>query len=701
MSGKSEIKPEVFRAQFGDCVRAVAKAPLAAKHNFIPRAEPDDASDTLVNVRYVIQDAGILLHGYDNLVRASARNEDSGYKTTGATGDALAAYLMLQAKETFRTHPNIHTFVLLMDKGAYMPRPKHYVQAHRSSSIVDTMEQKGVMPIEEVSANGALPRIVARGVPLPPWIAVRANRTIYRHATAELLELALDSVVPPPGRRIIFDFMDRAASSPDTLDDWMCSERLLVDAYASETIEKARELLRKRADWRERAAEIVSALGHGGHVHSVPICVETSLDGTRYTPFLLRNAANMCGEADVGVSFWWRAMCDDRVATTLRGCRRVIPAPIHDSVREYYTAADLAEIERQRAAAPIDTSPLTPAEQCAWATAYMERHQAVLQDVNAPVLEKIRAVEAYFDDPRLELAHRLLQPNGAQNPCRPGRANVGCVLSSDTDFLSLLPLSFAQLAYEAELEDRPLQWCVENSMLLSIGECKVMRTGWLSGPADYYVAPTAAAKRKREDEGKAPAEEPLHFVANELWDVAKMAFKVRRLAEARDASSDETIGARWYLERAASFATFAASCGNDYLAGLTGINRADMWQAFVACGSSLVRYDERQKLCVLVPERYTDYIKHCYWHALTNKHKNSTANKPKKPAAQMTCAEVFDCWRGKFKVIWAPPSDETLNLMYQRTQWWLVYVMRAHESAADLLDDKLCGWPPGSTDVMV
>jgi hypothetical protein len=50
---------------------------------------------------------------------------------------------------------------------------------------------------------------------------------------------------------------------------------------------------------------------------------------------------------------------------------------------------------------------------------------------------------------------------------------------------------------------------------------------------------------------------------------------------------------------------------------------------------------------------------------------------------------------------WHMPDDERLALMYQRTQWWLVYVMHSYDSITALLDDKVCGWPPGTTDVMV
>jgi len=713
--GKAAIKVEVFRANFAGAATAVVKAADESRNNFVPA----DAGDALAGVRYVVSDAGIGLHGYDNLVRADPHDVDAGYRTTGATGAQLAGYVLAPVRRAFRELPGCETFVLAMDKACFMPRPKVYTQTGRTSSLVDALEQRNIEPIE-TPADGSMPTLVAADLELPPWMAVRANRTLYRHATAQLFDLIVATYRPPAGCRLIIDCLDTAATSPESLDAWMRTERVVCDAYARSVIERARRLLRGAANWRTEARRIVAQLGHGGHVRSVPICIETSADGHTYAPFLLRNAANVCGEADVGVLFWLNALQARRQHVTLDG-ERLVARALDAADAEFYTDEQLAghaALADERGAPP---EPFV--ERCRAAQALLDAIDAARDDVEANqsrVDGDAARLGARSERARraatLVGAHRSAPPD--QVPCR------GLVLSSDTDFLALLTLWYAWLtatANGARTADEGPGYAYFNAPLLSIGQCEVLRTGRLGSAADYYVRPPAAKRRRDEEERAEMSPEqraalppaPVPIKAHEVWDIARLWALVKsRMELALDEcgapadDDDETIDEPTHaMNLAASFAAFCASCENDYLAGLPFVNRRCMFDALLALDGPLAHYDADSGVGVLSPGRYATYIKHCYHRALTTAH--GKANKPPRPAAQMSYVEMAAAVAKKYKITTKTgpqkqmPSADRLKLMYERTQWWLVYALCAWRDITELLDDTQWGWPPGSTDVWV
>ena len=708
--GKSEIKHDIFRKHFATAVRAIRKGANEGKNNFVPSAEPADTTQTLANVTYIVEDTGVRFHGFDNVARIDVRDEDAGYRVTGATGDSLVQFILAPVRRAFNTHPHIRTFIMVMDKGCFMPRPKQYVQTLRTQSLVDSMEQKGIQPIE-VPEGGALPDIVAAGKMLPPWAAVRANRTLYRHATCKVFDMIAETYKPPPGCRVILDYLDLAATAPETLDDWMCSKRLLCDDYARSVIEESRELLRDRADWRTEARHILSTLAHGGHVESLSICIETDLAGNTFSPFVLENSGNTCGEADVGILFWLQNMQADRQHLTLEGLRnnaRVVP----EENKKYYTVRQLLDMANQAELAPRVPEPL--AVQRAWAANIITQAEQAASSVfadfsrggNVDIVNSDLTNMHHLSN-TVQHAKKLALKLHADNPCR--EPNRGMVFSCDTDFLSLLPLWYAQMCAETARAGKPPSYCFDNAPLLCIGECQVVRVGWLNDYTDYYEKPKAPSKKRTEagaveckDVGGMVviAQEPI--VALEIYDIARVLARLNQLLDEKGGVIENPTPEH-YVARAASFAVFCASCENDFLAGLYYVNRTNMFAAFLDLCGDLVQYGElesRENVAVVIPAKYTQYVKHCYYHSLNNARGN--ANKPERPATALTYTDMAALVRKKYKTSEKShmPSLERIKLIYQRLQWWLIYALRSHASITQLLDDTVWGWPPGTTDVM-
>ena len=733
---KAQIKPEVFRAHCARAALAVPKDETDSRNNFVPYFEHAERDyERLDDTRSAIEDSGVRLHGFDNTLPAESGNLDAGYTTKALTGDDLAKILLAPVNRFFRNFRRGTTFVMVMDLSPWMPRPKRHTQKDRTAQLNKTLERKNIAPLR-VPASGAMPTIVAEGKVLPPWPAVRANRTLYRHATAQLLALVERTYKPPPGRRLIIDCVDTAITSPCDLDAWMRTERVECDDYARGVVERARAALRGRADWRTKVRDIVNVLGHGNHMRSVPVCIETNSDGLTYAPFLLRNVVKTCGEADIGILYWVHALSAARLHHTLHGERRLVDElPSRASeLGDFYTEAQRAEHAAQKAALggadALAPQPQPFAEQCRDAQRLLDAIDAARNDVTAnQSLSDGAARRAGDQSARAHLAHALLgeQRSADTLDLVPNRA---LVFSSDTDFLSLLTAHHAQAladAHDAALRDgtdpqRAHQRVVCNAPLLSIGECRVLRCGALTSAEDYYVLPS---KAKRDAAARARAKltpeqraamppEPQWTTALEVWDIARVwdcvfdklrsSYQERAEREQRDdeaANDGDGNEAQRILDAASTFALFCASCQNDYLAGLGGVNRTDMFAGLLALGAPLVAYDKARRMPIIDPTRYANYIKHCYHRSLAAK--RGKANKPPRAAHLMSYEQVAAVVRQKYKTSDKShmPTRARLALMYQRSQWWIVYAMSGWRGIDALLDDTVWGWPEGSTDVWV
>ena len=683
MSGKSKIKHDVFRPHFFAAVRAVPRHATDGKSNFIPRPEKRDKGGTIANARFCIEDTGVRMHGFNNVHKigspavagdgdATAEAEadptydaaaepdaeengtngaKTGYEVESINGTALMHFVLSPVRRAFASHPRIKTFIMVMDKGIFMPRPKIHVQKSRTATMLKTMEAQQIMPI--TYAPGAIPEIVAADRILPPWIAVRADRTLYYHAISQLFEMIHALYRPPRGCRLIIDCLDMAATAPNSLGEWMHSQRLVLDEYAQLVVARARHALRDNANWWNEARRITYELGHAGHVKSVPICIETSDDGITYLPFPLFNAANNAGEADIEIHDWMTKMSELEQHVTFGG-ERVIAAPLDERNLEFYDTDMLREHEALAALRGPEPLPLS---------------------------EQPEQTAAPGDD--------------AVNPCT--RPNRGLILTCDTDFLSLTLMWYARFCYKNRATGLN---CLDNAPLFAIGECQVLRTGWLQSADDFYVKPK---KRKRE-QGAPPPVQPGDvggpIAALEVYDIHRL----WQLVTGCNVAADSNLAA---LERVASFVAFCAMCGNDYLAGLYFVSRVSMFKAYkrlynaATTTASLVHFIDGERLTAVVnPAVYVHFIKSCYWEALMAA--TGQANKPNSPASAMSYTAVARIVANKYNnANRHMPDEDTLQLMYDRLTWCINYALHGPQSITQLLDDAHWGWRSHTIDVRV
>lgn len=692
MSGKSKIKHDVFRPHFFSSVRAIPRLAGDGKTNFIPKPEKRDSGATIANARYVIEDTGVRMHAFNNVHKVNpaerAEGEEgagddadedfdatrpanltsaaaaTGYYVENMYGTALLQFVLAPVRKAFASHARIKTFIIVMDKSIFMPRPKTYVQMGRTNTMLRTMEAQQIKPI--VYNPGEIPEIIAADKIIPPWIAVRADRTLYQHAIDQLVALMCALYKPPRGRRLIIDVLDMAATAPNSLDEWMHSARLVMDDYAKETVARAKELLHGNADWWVEARRVTYELGHGGHVWSVPIQIYTDDEGMTYKAGLLYNALKNGGEADLEIHNWFTDMTEERQHITMRG-ELLAGDPLDERNLEFYDVNQVQEM--------LD-----------------------LANTRAP--DPLPFAQMGED--------RIAPGDDEQNPCT--HPNRGIVLTCDTDFLSLTLLWYARYCFLNRAG--PIN-CIDNAPLFSIGECQVLRTGWLQDAKDYYTRPlkrkAAAAATLNEDGTEAvpasvanelvgaPAVTGCPVTALEVWDVHRLWQMVSQCDVATNSSMK-------HLARVASFAVFCALCGNDYLAGLYFVSRVSMFAAYrkmleaSASPTLLVSFDNAEKLTVIVnPIVFVQLIKGSHWQQLMSL--KGVANKPDKPVDRMSYSATARIVAAKYKDKKRHmPNADDLALIYQRLTWCGNYMFHGPQSNTEILDDNVWGWPAGTIE---
>ncbi len=673
MSGKSKIKHDVFRPNFFGAVRAIPKLAGDGKTVFIPKPEKRDKGATIANARYVIEDTGVRMHAFNNvhsLARNNTANNDAdddaqdenfdvnnptaparpttGFTVESLTGAALMQFVLAPVRRAFRAHDRIKTFIMVMDKGIFMPRPKTYVQNNRTEQMLATMEKQQIKPI--VYKPGEIPEIVALDKVLPPWISVRVDRTLYQHAVDQMFALVMALYKPPRGRRLVIDCLDMAATAPNSLGEWMHSARIVMDDYAKRVVTEAKVLLANNANWWTEARRLTYELGHGGHIWSVPVAIYTDDDGVTYKPYLLTNALRQRGEADMEIHTWFTDMDETRQHITLGG-EMVLADPIDERHKEFYNAAQLLEMAEA-------------------ATTY------------GP--EPVPFADAVLD--------RVAPGDDAFNPCT--HPNRGIVLTCDTDFLSLTVLWYARYCFLHRATEIN---CIDNAPLFSIGECQMVRTGWLQSHTDYFVKPK---KRKAADALNEDGTEvvplnptpPQVITALEVWDVHRL----WQMVSGAERAQNSGIA---HLARVTSFAAFCALCGNDYLDGLAWVSRVSMFKAYSKLMSTrppeelLITFDNENSLTAIVnPIVFIHLIKGCYWYQLQSL--PGKTNKPEFPVDRMTYSAVARIMAAKYKDKKRhAPDDDRLALLYERLTWSINYALHGPQAIADILDDSVWGWP--------
>jgi hypothetical protein len=441
----------------------------------------------------------------------------------------------------------------------------------------------------------------------------------------------------------------------------MHSERIQLDDYAKGVVRRTRELLADNPDWWIEARRITYELGHAGHIRSVPICIETNEEGQTYLPFLLHNATCRAGEADIEIHGWFTRMSEWEQHKAFEGERR-LAGDLDQRNIDYYSVEQIREMAE--AAEFRGPQPLPLADQP---------------------------------------GERIAPGDESVNNCT--HPNRGLVLTCDTDFLSLTLLWYARFCFKNR--DTGLN-CLDNAPLFAIGECQVLRTGWLQEPTDFYKKPTKKRKRAADDvdsTGAAPPPPPEPVVENapisalEVYDVHRL----WQLVSGCDVAAHSTLA---HLEKVASFVAFCTICGNDFLANLRGVSHTNMFAAYQRFANdpampTLVRFDNAEKLTAIVnPTVYVHFVKSCYYQmlmALPGK-----ANKPTAPVNKMSYAAVARIVAAKFKDLKRHmPNEEVLELKYDRTTWCINYAVHGPQSNTEILDDSVWGWPSNTIDKRV
>lgn len=633
--GKAKIKEEVLHSTFATCIFAAKKDALDGRTNGIPRQSlsPHTAA-TLESVVAAIDDTGVRMHGLTY--------------TPGMFGDSLLDVVLAPVRRFFEEYPHGHVYVMRFDIGIFVPPPKSAAQFDHTKSIVAQMERRNVPPINW-SPGEPVPRMICRAEPLPNWLAVRADRTLFRHACNQLIEMILETYKPPPGCCLIIDYNAPAISSAAGLDAWMRGDRVQCDDYARSKIEAARRRFADIEHWHANADRLVRKLAHAGHIRVVPLCVETSLSDTpvTYQPFALPNAAHSCGEADVGCLFWLDALQADRLHHTLTGTRQT-GGQVPPELEYMYSDAFIAKQGKIETANPI---PLSVAEMRAAGQRLLEEDPDAIMMVSQPGT----------------LSRRLTYTLELDGGVRP-RCGAALLISVDSDFFALATLWYAQFCAEHAAE--PL-YCAAHAPFLSLGDIKTKRVGWLLG-ADDVVSTTQLKKQP----------DPTVQRCFEIWDIGRVCAHI-------DSLLPVNLGSQ--LERQLSFSLFCSLCRNDYLPGLPFVNRAYTLKALLSSTESLVSIDRNNVAIVSLPAMI-ELFKSAYYYSVEAKGKKHL---PTTARAQLTYAQVSNAVARK----WCNqpnahmPTCAALTLMYRKAQWWLAMAMNAWRGIDNVLDHTIWGWP--------
>jgi len=637
MSNKAKIKEEVLHRHLADCIFAADKAEQDGITNGIPRLRSSALNnDTLESIVSAIDDTGVRMHGLTY--------------TPGMLGETLLNTILAPVRRFFSEFPHGETYVMRFDIGIFMPEPKRATQIDHTKGIIADMERKNIAPIAW-SVGEPVPQMIAFGIPMPNWTAVRADRTLFRHACNQMMDLIQAIYKPPRGCRLILDYNVPCTSSGiGSLDQWMACPRVRCSPLATRIIAAARRRFASMEHWHAEADRLVVELAHRGHVRVLPVCIETSLDdGTTYRPFLLPNAAHNCGEADVGCLFWADALQNERLHETLVGERRTGLSEITPEMREMYSDEQLARFEAQLIAPPAP-QPLS----------VVARHAEALQ-----IIERDPNALIAANDAALPISRQLtfgLQFNSARAPRM--ACGAALIISVDTDFFALTLLWYAQF-YAAHSAD-----CIEyrrtHAPFLSLGDIKTRKSGWLT--ADDIV--TTAALKKTPD--------PTVLHRFEIWDIGRLYERVLTLTNSGSP-----------MERIASFALFCAACKNDYLPGFPEVNRCFTYDAFVSTGGALVRYVDGKP--IVDQPNVIRLIKHAYYNSIVKK---GGPHAPKRPATELTYAQVASAVAAKYKAVESHmPSKDALILLYRRYQWWISMATEAWRDLGAIVDHRHWGWP--------
>lgn len=691
-SSKSEIVSDVLRPNYGHCFHYVAKDSSAGETINIPT--PTAARDTpFSRVTCVVEDVSISVNKF-------APPDGS------VTGEKLVKFLCANAVRAFQ-HPNIHTYVLAADMSCFGVEAKQPVQTARLRDAQARATRLGVRPYVWDPDNPE--PIIDLNRAIPSILALQANADgALRQALFEAMSLIPLVMSVPAGKRLILHMEPRQYTNPASLEDFMptdASSGLVICPDRRAEVEAARAEMRDLAAtlapaaWRRAARVRTTQLGRGGCFWTIPLALETGIDGVSYEPFRLRRMQFQSGEADLAIQCYVSYLFTSFIVDRLAGERR--PRSI-DAFSRFYTP-----------------------EQIAASTQMPER----------PGPLNIHVGDA-------------------------GRQQVQCtaVLSTDSDFCMLLVYTLAMLVNSQRRthpdDPDPVHIVVSNAPLLVRGTVLTRTRETLARGERRIYYPDSATKRSAvplllsheifdpglmyADLVRAPALDqrtlmPLAVVLEDARARTARAKERRAASRARGGPAaeddndddDEVIGPVIHLpappagasddalfERVASTVLFTCMLGNDYLAGLQGAARR--W-SYAAYAETLHRFPDEPLVRVLrVPGEndvgpkntrlpasalplvvhagaHERLIGYCYYMNLVAQ--PGAANKPTAPPEALSIDAVARLVAQKFSLPNKQvPDAAKRDRMAMRLLWVLYYITHGTTNIRQIIDPLEFGW---------
>lgn len=293
-SSKAAIKT-IVRQHAPTAVYLVPKKTNDALSNAVPERSAARGTPA-TECTTTIVDLAIYANMYNNVI--DGEDTPSGKRYLLKPGKEFVSALMRNVRAAFDEGHD--TVVLMLDAAAWTTEAKEFTQKKRSEDALKTCEQLGIRPV--AWDHDAPLVLVEWNKPMVPLCSIKAKRTAFRYACYQAMKLALVHYTPPAGCRVIIDMQPYDATNPERVDKWLVHEQIHIpDEYRAE-VDKLRSELRAREylpGWRHMARRLATALARAGKVLKMPYCLETTPQNVPVKPFVLRNCANTCGEADL------------------------------------------------------------------------------------------------------------------------------------------------------------------------------------------------------------------------------------------------------------------------------------------------------------------------------------------------------------------------------------------------------------------
>ncbi len=714
----------VLRENLGHCFLYIEKPSSSSATHSCPSPEAARGTEWQ-RVTSVIEDVSIRINMF-------------GMGSHVPSGRDLERFLLGEVERAF-AHRNIHTYAMVADMSCFGVEAKEELQAHRLKSARAQAERYGIKPYAWDIDNPT--PIVDLNRPLPALIALQSTPGAVRQMLFEAMSLLASTYQPPNGKRLILHMEPRHHTNPGCIEDFMptdpssgivlCTDRMQeIEAARAEMTELAKTAT--PAQFRAAARQKTTDLARAGCFFTVPICLETSVNGIPCQPFRLLRMRNQAGEADLSIQRYVTYLHTGAITMRLGGTRQTLHSA-HSSfyTREQATNSAIAESHRpdeiyigEGGADRVQCSAVVSTDSdfmmlLVYTMAQLIAHHDSKRKEGEPT-----GYENYA--PHAPLLVRGAVRTKSRETLLPGERRTYCSANSEEPgLLTSQELFNPALAYDAIVRGS----VATRSPLASI----VADAEYRTKKAATKRAVTLAAKRALTDNG---AEQPAAKKSSSTSSTAAAAKSVATEPAANDENADDqdndlviplappppnaTVDAKF--ERVASFVCMTAMLGNDYLAGIPGVARRWAFAAYAELlhrqpDVSLVRalrHDGADEIepsepgssasvravraptptlpLVIDVAAHEKFLLYAYYMNLMAQ--ACKTNKPTIALDKLSLTEVAQAVVQKYKKDEGKhvPEASIRERMQIRLLWWLAYVTRGSTSIRNILDPLEFGW---------